>query len=155
MQIKTRTLWRAVAALTLLALPFSAVGETTRVPSRAGGVFMGYSPVESVTISKLTSVREGGETYTNTGDEIGNATITLMDDPDAGVAWRFAVTAAGHGIIIVPSSGETLYLGTDLCLASISSSLVGATLEVRAVIGGSSGMYASFGNIGGWSCNDE
>lgn len=156
MQIKARTLWRTVAAFTLLGLPFSALGETTRVPSQSGGVFMGYSPVEAITISKTTSEREGGETYTNTGDAIGNATITLMNDPSAGIAWRFAVTeAGGHAIIIVPPSGESLYLGTDLCQASISSSLVGATIEIRAVVGGSGGVYMSFGNVGGWSCNDE
>ena len=154
--MQTRTIWRMVAAATLLALPFSALGETTRVPSHSGGVFLGYSPVESVAISKQLSVREAGETYTNTGDEIGNVTFTLMDDPDAGVAWRFAVTeSGGHAIIIAPSSGESLYLGTDLCQASISSSFVGATIEVRAVVGGSSGVYMTFGSVGGWSCNDD
>ena len=137
--------------------PLVALSDnTTRVPSHSGGVFTGYSPVESVIISKTTTSREGGETYTNTGDEDGNATITLADNPDAGVSWRFAVTqSGGHAIYIVPPSGESLYLGTDLCAGSISSAFVGATLEIRAVVGGSGGVYMSFGSVGGWSCNDE
>jgi hypothetical protein len=155
MQIKTRTLWRTAAVLLTLGLPLAAISETTRVPSHSGGMFTGLSPVESFTITNTATLQDGLKTYTNTGDEIGNATITLADNPDAGLAWRFAVTAGGgHALVIVPPSGETLYLGTDQCTASISSSTVGATLEIRAVIGGNSGMYASFGNIGGWSCND-
>jgi hypothetical protein len=113
--------------------------------------FQGYTSVEAITTTKTTTVAEGLETYTNTGDTDG-ATITLLNDPSAGAMWRFAVTVA-QTLTIVPSTGETLYMGTDQCNVSMTSSSIGATVEIRAVVGGSGGVYMAFG-ASGWTCND-
>lgn len=114
-----------------------------------------YSPVEAVTTTKLVTLNEGNETYTNTGDTDG-ATVTLTNDPTVGLLFNFAVTTA-QTLTIVPSAGETLYFGSDQCLVSLSSNDVGATLTIRAVVGGSGGVWMSFGaqaSSAVWDCND-
>lgn len=111
-----------------------------------------WAPVEAVTVTKTTTGAEGNETYTNTGDTDGSA-ITLIDNPSAGQAWHFAVTAA-QTVTIVPSAGESLYLAADQCVVSITSNTIGSTLTIRAVVGGSGGVFMTFGASGTWVCND-
>jgi hypothetical protein len=111
----------------------------------------GNGTVETVTTTKTTSFNEGMETYTNTGDTDG-ATITLLDNPTVGAHWNFAVTVA-QTLTIVPSSGESLYMGTDQCNTSMTANAVGATTTIRAVVGGSGGVFMAFGSSG-WTCND-
>jgi hypothetical protein len=108
--------------------------------------------VEAVTTAKTTTANETGETYTNTGDADG-ATITLLNDPTAGTYWKIAVTVA-QTLTIVPSAGESLYLGADQCGVSITSNAIGSTLEIRTVVGGSGGVFMAFGSIGTLNCND-
>jgi hypothetical protein len=140
----------------LVATTITALSQNVAQSVSAAHVFVNaifyFGSVEAVTTTKTTSSQEGNETYTNTGDTDG-ATITLLNDPTAGATWNFAVNVA-QTLTIVPSAGETLYLGADQCVVSITSNTIGSTLTIRAVVGGSGGRFMSFGQTGTWVCND-
>jgi hypothetical protein len=108
--------------------------------------------VTAVTTTATTTAATSAATYTNTGDADGSA-VTLLDNPSAGAWWNFAITVA-QTMTITPSTGETLYLGADQCVVSITSNTVGSTLSIRAVVGGSGGVFMAFGSLGTWVCND-
>ena len=120
------------------------------IGASAAPILYAYGNVEAVTSTKTTSLNESGETYTNTGDTDG-ATITLLNDPTVGATWHFAVTVA-QTLTIVASAGETLMMGSSTCGTSMTSSTIGATTTIRAVKGGSGGVYMTFGAVN-WTCN--
>ncbi len=95
-----------------------------------------------------TTGPESGGMYTNTGDADG-ATITLLNDPVAGIWYDFAVTAA-QTFTIQPSAGEQLFL-LDTACASINSATVGGILHVVAATGGSGAIWVSQ-STGAWTC---
>ena len=107
--------------------------------------------VEAVTTTKTTAVTDDGAVFTNAGDTDG-ATITLMNDPVAGLMHTVVITAA-QTLTIVPSSGETLYWNGDQCAVSITSATVGSTIRIRAAVGGAGGMWVATGG-GTVACND-
>lgn len=111
--------------------------------------FVSGSQLVSPQITTFTTTGlESGGLITNTGDADG-ATITLLNDPTAGVWHEFAVTAA-FTFTIQPSAGETLYL-LDTACATISSSTVGGILHVVAATGGSGAIWVSQAT-GSWTC---
>lgn len=108
--------------------------------------------VTAVTGTTATTAATSAATFTNTGDTDG-AAVTLLDNAGAGTWWNFAITVA-QTLTITPATGESLYLGADQCLASITSNVVGSTLTIRTVVGGSGGVFMAFGSQGTWVCND-
>lgn len=110
-----------------------------------------YGIVTAVTTTKTTAISEGNETITNTGDADGS-TITLMNDPTVGGYWNFAVTVA-QTQTIVASAGETLMHGASTCGTSLTSNTIGSTILIRAVVGGSGGVFMTFGATGTWVCS--
>lgn len=114
--------------------------------------FVGFAPqVEAVTTTKTPTGGESCEHYTNTGDGDG-ASITLTNDPVEGMCLLVSLTVA-QTVTVSPSSGETLYMGADQCVASMTASGIGASVTIRAATGGSGAQWHSFGPIS-WTCND-
>lgn len=138
------------AAASVILASISQAQSYTGIQTFSSG-FAGPAAVEAVTVSKTTTLLESQETYTNTGDTDG-ATITLLNDPTVGAVWHVAVTVA-QTITIAPSAGESLYMGTDQCNTSMTANAIGATVTIRAVSGGSGGVYMAFG-ASGWTCVD-
>ena len=101
---------------------------------------------------ETTTAVQSGTVWTNTGDGDGEA-ITLLNDPGIGVQYCFAVDVA-QTITVAPSTGETLYYGTDQCVASLTSNAIGSTLCVTAITGGSGAKWFTMSAIGTWTCND-
>lgn len=104
-----------------------------------------------VTTTASTSGSTSFDIYTNTGDTDG-ATVTLLNNPTIGVCHKFIVDAA-QTFTVVPDSGETLYMGTDQCVTSMTANATGASFEVCAFTGGSGAKWGAFG-ASGWTCND-
>jgi hypothetical protein len=121
------------------------------------GGFLGLAyAVQAVTTTETPAATadqtdETRTLYTNTGDGDG-ATITLPNDPRAGTHFVISVTVA-QTLTIAPSSGETLYLGNDQCVASINSANIGASLQVHATSGGSGAQWHTIASAG-WTCSD-
>jgi len=101
---------------------------------------------------ETTTAAQSGTLWTNTGDGDGEA-ITLLNDPTIGVNYCFAVDVA-QTITVAPSTGETLYYGTDNCVASLTSNAIGSTLCVTAITGGSGAKWFTMSHEGTWTCND-
>lgn len=101
---------------------------------------------------ETTTALQSGTVWTNTGDGDGEA-ITLLNDPTIGVQYCFAVDAA-QTITVAPSTGESLYYGTDQCVVSLTSNAVGSTLCVTAISGGSGAKWFTMSHEGSWTCND-
>jgi len=101
---------------------------------------------------ETTTLAQSGWVWTNTGDGDGEA-ITLLNDPTIGVQYCFAVDVA-QTITVAPSTGETLYYGTDQCVASLTSNAIGSTLCVTAITGGSGAKWFTLSDTGSWTCND-
>lgn len=118
------------------------------------GVLYGVGPLAAVTTTATTSAATAGTgsaiTFTNTGDADGSA-ITLMNDPTAGTFWNFAVTV-GQTVTITASAGETLYHGATACGTSLTSNTIGSTITIRTVVGGSGGVFMTYGGNGTWVC---
>jgi len=101
---------------------------------------------------ETTTAVQSGTLWTNTGDGDGEA-ITLLNDPGIGVQYCFGVDVA-QTITVAPSTGETLYYGTDNCVASLTSNAIGSTLCVVAVTGGTGAKWFTLSSTGTWTCND-
>lgn len=101
---------------------------------------------------ETTTAANSGTVWTNTGDGDGES-ITLLNDPTIGVNYCFAVDVA-QTITVAPSSGESLYYGTDQCVVSLTSNSIGSTLCVTAITGGSGAKWMTFSSMGSWTCND-
>jgi hypothetical protein len=106
---------------------------------------------EAVTTTKTPGTTECGEQYTNAGDTDG-ATLTMPNDPTIGCCFRVSVTTA-QTLTVVFNTGETLYMGSDQCVASMTSASVGATAEICSAVGGSGGQWHALASAG-WTCND-
>lgn len=139
-----------IAASGALTCAQPAVANLSDGSSGAGLVQMATPTVEAVTATKTPSAAESGEVYTNTGDADG-AALTLLNDPTVGTFYRFALTVA-QLFTITPGAGETLYLGADQCVASITATGVGANGSVYAATGGASGIWVATGTS--LTCND-
>lgn len=112
----------------------------------------GFVPtIEAVTTTKTPSGDEAGEHYTNTGDADG-ASLTATNDPTAGMFFHISLTVA-QTFTITPNTGETLYMGADQCVTSMTASAIGASVTIRAASGGSGAQWHAFG-ASGWTCND-
>lgn len=109
--------------------------------------------IEVVTASKTTTLIESGETYTNTGDADG-LIITLLNNPTVGAWWTFAVTSTvtSNTFSIVPSAGESIQFGASNCATSLTATAIGATVTLRATIGGSGGLFEAIASTGVWIC---
>ncbi len=105
-------------------------------------------PVSPQITTYTTTVDDSATLFTNTGDADG-ATITLLNDPSAGVNHDFAVTAS-QTFTIQPSAGEQLFL-LDTACASINSATVGGILHVVAATAGSGAIWVSQAT-GAWTC---
>jgi hypothetical protein len=124
----------------------------TNLTNSVGAIFRGFlDSVEAITTTKTPGSDECGEQYTNTGDTDG-ATITARNDPTVGCCYRISVTAA-QTLTFVFNTGETLYMGSDQCVASMTASAIGSTMEVCAAVGGSGGQWHALASAG-WTCND-
>ena len=107
--------------------------------------------VEANTGAKSPSALESNELYTNTGDADGS-TITLLNDPTAGITYRVAVTAS-QTITIAASAGETFQYGASTCGTSLTSNTVGSAVTITAAVGGSGGIWVTTTTVGVWTCN--
>jgi len=120
-------------------------------PAGNGGVLYRRQVVADID-GETTTLAQSGRVWTNTGDGDGEA-ITLLNDPGIGVQYCFAVDVA-QTITVAPSTGETLYYGTDQCVASLTSNAIGSTLCVTAITGGSGAKWFTMSHEGSWTCND-
>jgi hypothetical protein len=130
----------------------NAAGTWTGVQTFQNGAYF-YTNVEAVTTTKTPNANEGNETYTNTGDTDG-ATFQLPDNPPVGISYNVAITT-NQTLTILPGTGETIYMGTNVCATSIATNQVGATVTLRAVVGGSGGIWMAFGatpSTSSWVC---
>lgn len=116
------------------------------------GSLLYLKKVTADTDGETTTAVQSGTLWTNTGDADGES-ITLLNDPTVGVSYCFAVDAA-QTLTILPSTGESLYYGTDQCVVSLTSNSAGSTLCVTAVVGGSGGKWFTMSHEGTWACND-
>lgn len=107
--------------------------------------------IEAVTTTKTPDAIQAWEIYTNTGDTDG-AAITMPDNPTVGICYKVSVTVA-QTLTVTANTGETLYMGADQCVASMTASGIGASMQICSVVGGSGGQWHSFG-ASGWTCND-
>jgi len=140
-----------LGAVTATAAVLSSTQSWTSIQTFTGTLnYVGG--VTAVTTTTATTAATSAATFTNTGDTDG-ATLTLLDNPSAGAWWNVAITVA-QTLTITPPSGETLYLGADQCVVSITSNTIGSTLTIRAVVGGSGGVFMASGSLGTWVCND-
>lgn len=108
--------------------------------------------LESVTTTKVTTVRESGEYY-YTGDTDGQA-ITLLNDPTPlGTYWNFVVTQtqASNSMSIAPSAGETLRDGVSTC-STFAAVAIGATARIMVTATGSGGHFTVVDKLGTWVC---
>ena len=144
MQVTTTT--GAVTSVTTSAGVAALLSDETG----SGAVQFATLTVEANTATKTPAATESGEVYTNTGDGDGSA-VTLLDDPTVGTFYTVALTVA-QTVTVTPNTGETLYLGADQCVASITMTAIGASLRVVAAKGGASGIWVADGN--GATCND-
>jgi hypothetical protein len=140
-----------VALLIAVAVPTVPLLGQARIYQSSSQWKISLTVVEAVTTTRLTAAADDGIVLTNTGDTDG-ATITLMNDPVAGLMHTVIVTAA-QTLTIVPSSGETLYWNGDQCVASITSATIGSTIHIRAATGGSGAIWVATGG-GTVACND-
>jgi hypothetical protein len=141
---------RLLLVLALVAATVPLAGQA-RLYQQSAQWKISLTVVEAVTATKATAVTDDGAVLTNTGDTDG-ATITLMNDPVAGLT-HVAVVTAAQTLTIVPSAGETLYLNGAACGVSITANAVGSTLVIRAAVGGAGGMWVAMGSSTNWTCN--
>jgi len=126
--------------------------RTITLPDATGTVVLNVRVVTPDIDGETTTLANSATTWTNTGDGDGEA-ITLLNDPGIGVQYCFAVDVA-QTITVAPSTGETLYYGTDNCVASLTSNAIGSTLCVTAITGGSGAKWFTLSDTGSWTCND-
>jgi hypothetical protein len=100
----------------------------------------------------VTTAALSGTVYTNTGDADGSS-LVLLNDPTIGVYYDFLNTVA-QLVTITPSAGETLYLGNDQCVTSITKTSIGTSVRIVAATGGSGAIWVASGDTAaGLTCN--
>ena len=146
--------WTVEGTANALELTLCATNPTADNDLTYGDKIDGFFMVDSlevVTTTKTPLMAESNETYTSTGDADGSA-ITLPNDPVVGTVFHFSVNEA-QTVTITPNTNELLFLAAANCAVSISSATVGSTITLRAVEGGDTGEWYSFGASGTWACN--
>jgi hypothetical protein len=114
------------------------------------GLFSYTDWIEAQTGTYTATLVDSHKSFTNTGDTDGS-TITLRNNPEAGVLYKFAVTTA-QTQTIQPSAGETLYFGSSTC-ATLACATVGCTIEIEAKTSGSGALWMTNKHEGTWVCS--
>lgn len=129
----------------LLAILLAAPVYADRFPPNNGT----KTTVVAKTAAYTTSEGDTNYVFTNTGAS-GSVTITLLDNPPAGVTYSFVNTVA-QNFVVRTSSGESLYLaGTVAACTTLTGSAIGSAISIVAVTGGSGAIWAAAG--GGFVC---
>lgn len=123
------------------------------VAGSMGSLLYGVS-VEAVSTTKAPTIAEAAELYTN-GSDVDGQTVTLLNDPQAGVCYEFALTSTdtSNSFVIAPSAGETLQDAGTACATSFSATAKGSTARICAVSGGSGGLWLVMSKNGTWTCS--
>jgi len=135
-----------------LAATNPTADRTITLPDATGTVVLNVRVVTPDIDGETTTLANSATVWTNTGDGDGEA-ISLLNDPTVGTNYCFAVDVA-QTITVAPSTGETLYYGTDQCVVSLTSNAIGSTLCVVAITGGSGAKWFTMSSMGSWTCND-
>lgn len=119
-----------------------------------GGTGMGYiSGAQSdfllTSSSTAATATDAGTMYQNTGQG-ATRTVTLVDNPVAGVYYDFCVIAA-QSITVTPGAGETFRDVGTTGSTQITSNTVGSCMRLMAVAGGSTSAWVVVWKNGTWT----
>lgn len=142
---------RTVLALIAILSPMVASAQVSPVSvyPRSGLSVSDPAVIVAKAASDTATRTQSGSVFTNTGAG-APVTITLLDNPAAGINYTFAVTAA-QSLVVAPGSGEFLYLaGTASACSNLTSSTVGSGVSLIAATGGNGAIWIASG--AGFTC---